>query len=100
MLDELRATLITLKCVRAGLNPWHGREVDLLPATDLHELEASRAQRSTIAALEESRLVLTQQFHDEIARHDPRRSARLRAPFAELTNTGIGTTPISRVSPN
>src|SRR3712207_1272242 len=32
MLDELRNSLITLMCIRAGLNPWHGREVDRLPA--------------------------------------------------------------------
>lgn len=84
MLNDLRTTVTTLKCVRAGLNPHHGREVDLLPAVDLAELEASRATSVTIEALDRGRMLLTRQFLNEIALHDRDRFERLRAPFAEL----------------
>lgn len=42
LLDELRNSLITLTCIRAGLNPWQGRGVDQLPVEDREGLEASR----------------------------------------------------------
>ena len=31
MLDDLRNQIISLACIRHGLNPWHGRDVDRLP---------------------------------------------------------------------
>lgn len=83
MLDELRTTLIALKCVRAGLDPGH-REVDQLPPAELAELETSRAQIVTADALEESRRLLTRQLLAEIALHDSERWERLRAPLEEL----------------
>lgn len=87
MLDELRGTLITLKCARLGLNPWHGREVDRLPAGDLAELAASRAAEVGTAALDASRTLLTRQFLTEVGRHDPRRAERLRPPFEQLARS-------------
>lgn len=84
MLDELRNSLVTLMCVRVGLNPWHGREVDRLPPEDLGTLAASRPQQIDAETLDRSRILMTQQFLDEVARHDPDRSERLQRPFAEL----------------
>jgi len=84
MLDELRNSLITLMCIRAGLNPWHGREVDRLPAENRAALEASRPERIDADALDRARMLLTRQLLDEVARHDRDRFERLRAPFAEL----------------
>lgn len=79
ILDELRNSLIALRCIRAGLNPWQGREVDQLPVEELEGLEASRAPHITAAELEQSRILLTRQLLDEIAEHDPDRFRRLRA---------------------
>lgn len=84
MLDELRGSLIALMCARSELNPWHGRDVDRLPAGDLAALEASRPSHVSPGHLDLSRILLARQFLDEVARHDPERAARLRAPFAEL----------------
>lgn len=55
MIDELRSSLITLMCIRAELNPWHGRGVDRLPPTDLAALVHSRAAGVSGAELESSR---------------------------------------------
>jgi hypothetical protein len=87
MLDELRNGLTTLMCIRAGLNPWHGREVDQLPSEDLSRLETSRAQRIDAETLDRSRILMTRQFLDEVALHDRDRFERLRTPFAELVRT-------------
>lgn len=84
MINDLRTTVATLKCIRTGLNPHHGREVDLLPAADLAQLEAARATSVIPEALDRSRVLLTRQFLDEIALHDRNRFERLREPFAEL----------------
>jgi hypothetical protein len=84
MLDELRNSLITLMCIRAELNPWHGREVDQLPAEDRSRLETSRPQRIDVEALDCGRILMTEQFPEEVAHHDPERFRRLQEPFAEL----------------
>lgn len=84
MLDELRQSLVTLLCARAGLNPWHGREADRLPPGVLAALAASRASDLSPASLERSRLLLTGQLLAEIAHHDQDRFDRLRVPFEEL----------------
>lgn len=84
MLDELRSRLITLQCIRAGLNPWQGRDVDRLPLDDRAALEASRAPQISVDDLERSRVLLSRQFLDEVALHDPERFARLVDPFTEL----------------
>ena len=85
MLDELRTNLVTLMCVRAGLNPWHGREVDRLPAEDLAALERGRPTHVNAEELDATRQHLTRRFLDEIRLHDPQRASRLRAPFEELS---------------
>lgn len=87
MLDKLRNSLATLMCLHAGLNPWHGREVDQLAGEDQAALEASRAPDVNVPMLEASRILMTQQFLDEIAHHDLKRFKRLRRPFDELINT-------------
>ena len=84
MLDELRTSLITLMCIRADVNPWHGRDVDRLPPADLAALVHSRAVGVGGAELELSRQSLTHQFFEEIKLHDPVRAARLESPFEQL----------------
>ena len=84
MTDDLRGQLITLICVRRDLNPWHGREVDRLPAADLQILTESRAREVTVEALEASRIYLTARFLAELEQHDQQRADRLRPAFEEL----------------
>lgn len=86
MLDELRNSLITLMCVRSGLNPGHGREVDQLPAEDRATLDNAHASQVNAETLDASRVLMTQHFLDEIANHDRDRYERLREPFAQLVN--------------
>jgi len=84
MLDELRASLLTLKCARAGLEPFHGRQVDQLPAAELDELHRSHPPAITRVDLDASRCQLTAALLHEIARHDEARADRLRVPFHDL----------------
>ncbi|HEY9293391.1 MAG TPA: nucleotidyltransferase domain-containing protein [Microlunatus sp.] len=77
MLDDLRNQLIMLLCVRFGLNPWQGREVDKLPAPVREALQASRAPQVTGDDLERARILLTTQFLAEVAQHDRDRAAGL-----------------------
>lgn len=42
MIDELRNRVIEVKCSRAGLNSWHGREVDALPHREAPQLAFAR----------------------------------------------------------
>jgi predicted nucleotidyltransferase len=85
MLDDLRDALVVLLCERSGLNPWHGREVDLLPRSELDLLAATRAQSVDLASLDASRVALTGAFLAEIGRHDASRAGRLAAPFRQLS---------------
>lgn len=84
MLDELRGTLLTLKCARAGLQPFHGRQVDQLPAAELDELHRSHPAAIARADLDQSRCQLTAGFLREVARHDAARADRLSVPFNQL----------------
>ncbi|MET0991823.1 MAG: nucleotidyltransferase domain-containing protein [Lacisediminihabitans sp.] len=93
MLDDLRSALITLKCVRAGVNPWHGREVDMLSGRELAELESTRARHLTSESIDTARSALTKCFLNEVLRHDPNRGEQLRRPFSELARTLEGITP-------
>lgn len=90
MLEELRSSLITLKCERIGLNSWHGRGVDQLPAADLDELHRSHPAQITAAALDTCRRYLTTRFLEEVERHDPERATRLTDPFRELGRAIVG----------
>ncbi|MFC3452895.1 nucleotidyltransferase domain-containing protein [Amycolatopsis speibonae] len=78
MLDELRDQIITLLCRRHGLNPWHGREVDRLPAPDLEALRAARATSVDLTELERSRQALLRQYLTAVEHHDAKRAAALR----------------------
>ena len=87
MLDELRDQLVALACIRHGLNPWHGRDVDRLPS-DVHAMLAqSRATEVTPAALGRSHRHLISLFVDEIAHHDPARAAALRGALQTIAET-------------
>ncbi|WP_082569111.1 nucleotidyltransferase domain-containing protein [Microbacterium sp. Root180] len=71
MLDDLRDEIVALQCLRAGLNPWHGRDVDRLAAASLSLLEQSRAPSLNLDELDRSKRALLALFHDEVGRHDP-----------------------------
>ena len=90
MLEELRGALVTLKCERLGLSSWHGKGVDLLPASDLDELHRSHPAHITVAALDTCRRYLTASFLDEVGRHDAERAGRLAVPFRELVRRVVG----------
>lgn len=84
MTDELRNRVIDLKCSRAGLTSWHGREVDALPRPELEQLEATRVSNLTAEELEAALMLLTEHLVHEIARIDSGRAARLEPALAEL----------------
>ncbi len=88
MLDELRSQVITLMCLRNGLNPWHGREVDRLPAPERAALAGSRAGSVSGEALAESQRLLVTLLLDEIERHDVERAASLRTALTAIAGSG------------
>lgn len=85
MLDDLRNQLIALSCVRAGLNPWHGRDADRLDAASLAPLEAARASSLGIDELRRSKDALLALFHDEVERHDAGLASRLAPALAAMS---------------
>ncbi|WP_212743171.1 nucleotidyltransferase domain-containing protein [Microbacterium sp. 2FI] len=86
MLDDLRNQILTLACARYDLNPWHGREIDRLPADELAALAQARPAQVTNEAIEVSLRVSIELLLDEIARHDPARASRLLDPLSSLTS--------------
>lgn len=70
MLDDLRDEIVALQCLRAGVNPWHGRDVDRLDAASLSLLEQARAGSLRPDELERSKRALLALFHDEVRAHD------------------------------
>ncbi|MFB7892171.1 nucleotidyltransferase domain-containing protein [Microbacterium sp. NPDC056044] len=88
MIDDLRNQVIALKCARRGLEAWHGRQVDALPAAELQNLEKTRVARLAVDELEASRIRLTDHLLEEIARIDPQRATRLGPAFAVLRQPG------------
>jgi predicted nucleotidyltransferase len=80
MLDDLRGSILTLQCLHAGLNPWHGREVDRLPAELLARLSAARSREVADAELRRSLAALAAEFLDAVGLHDPSKAERLGAP--------------------
>ncbi len=99
MLDDLRDQVIALKCVRYGLNPWHGRDADSLPLHERTALLASRAERVDREALAEAQGLLVVHLLEEIRQHDAVLADRLRAPFAALAESGAPTR-VRRGSPS
>ncbi|WP_409184515.1 nucleotidyltransferase domain-containing protein [Amycolatopsis sp. VS8301801F10] len=78
MLDDLRNQISTLECLRYGLNPWHGREVDRLPEPVLETLRNGRAASVSLAELERSRQALLQHYLAAVEHHDAERAISLR----------------------
>jgi predicted nucleotidyltransferase len=90
MLDHLREELIALQCVRAGLDPWHGRDVDRLDAASLRRLEDARAASVRLDELDRSRHALLALFQAEVRRHDAALADALAPPFAAMLGEGAG----------
>jgi len=84
MLDDLRNQIIALACIHHRLNPWHGRDVDRLPATEREALRQSRPTEVSAPALRSSKQMLIEQFLAEVARHDPARACALAQPLHTL----------------
>lgn len=84
MLGGLRGQVLALMCARAGLNTWHGREVDRLPADDLARLESTLIAQLVAGDLDRARIALTRLLLDEVAMTDAGRARRLEPAFAEL----------------
>jgi predicted nucleotidyltransferase len=81
MLDDLRNGVLTLRCLHAGLNPWHGREVDRLPVDILERMAAARAREVSDAELRRSLAALGGEFLDAVDLHDSARRDRLAGPL-------------------
>lgn len=81
MLDELRSAVLTLRCLGAGLNPWHGREVDLLPPDVLERLDRARARDIEPGELRRSLAAHVREFLAAAAEHDPERARLLDDPL-------------------
>lgn len=86
MLDDLRAQILALACIRHGLNPWHGRDVDRLPTRELAALETTRAGDLDADALATSMRRSIELFLAEIERHDRSRARRLTGPLTALAS--------------
>lgn len=84
MLDGLRGQVLALMCVRVGLNAWHGREIDRLPAHDLARLEATLIGRLAVDDLDRARIALTRMLLDEVKTTDPDRARRLQPAIDTL----------------
>jgi hypothetical protein len=84
MLDDLRNQIIALACIRHGLNPWHGRDVDRLPPAEKEALLRSRSPEVSAATLQSSKRMLIEQFLAEVAQHDPARARALAQPLHTL----------------
>ena len=84
MLDGLRSQVLALKCARVGLNAWHGREIDRLPADDLAGLEATLTAQLLAADLDRARIALTRLLLEEVTKSDPDRARRLQPAFDTL----------------
>jgi hypothetical protein len=87
MLDDLRNQIVALSCLRHGLNPWHGRDVDRLPQNEQLALQSSRATDLTLAELGRSKQTLIEQFRAEVELHDPIRARPLKEPLKILGRT-------------
>ncbi|GAA1019615.1 MULTISPECIES: nucleotidyltransferase domain-containing protein [Amycolatopsis] len=92
MLDDLRTQIIALECLRHGLNPWHGREVDQLPAPVLETLQDGRAVSVGLDELERSRQVLLQHYLAVVEHHDAERAVALRRALDPAQRGAGGTT--------
>ena len=84
MLDDLRNQIIALACIRHGLNPWHGRDVDRLPAAEKDALLRSRSAEVSSPTLQSAKQILIEQFLAEVAQHDPARARALAQPLRVL----------------
>ncbi|MFD2468536.1 nucleotidyltransferase domain-containing protein [Amycolatopsis silviterrae] len=92
MLDDLRDQIIALECLRYGVNPWHGREVDRLPAAVLETLADGRATSVSSAELERSRLALLRHYLAAVEHHDAERAVTLRRALDPSQRGAGGTT--------
>ncbi|GAB2853406.1 nucleotidyltransferase domain-containing protein [Microbacterium insulae] len=84
MLDGLRSQVLALMCARAGLNAWHGREIDRLPTDDLDRLEATLIGELVADDLDRARTALTRLLLDEVTKTDSDRARRLQPAFDAL----------------
>jgi hypothetical protein len=84
MLDDLRKQIVTLACLRHDLNPWHGRDADLLPQDEQQVLQSSRATDISWAELGRSKEALIELFRAEVGFHDPSRARSLAGPLKIL----------------
>lgn len=84
MLDGIRDQIVMLACSRQGLDPHHGRDVDLLAARELEALGAARATRLDADELHRSKTAMINLLHAEVAQHDPTLAQRLIRPLTIL----------------
>ena len=84
MVDDLRNQILALACARHGLNAWHGREIDRLPADELAAISRARPTEVTREAIAASLHISIELFLTELTRHDPSRAERLLEPLGSL----------------
>lgn len=87
MLDGVREQLVSLACLRHGLNPHQGRGVDGLPAAELDVLARVRAAAIGPDALHEAHDAAVHAIGAEAARHDVALAGRLAPVFDHLRRT-------------
>lgn len=84
MVDDLRNQILALACARHGLNAWHGREIDRLPADELAAMARARPTEVTREAIAASLHISIELFLTEITRHDASRAERLLERLGSL----------------
>ncbi|WP_277211236.1 nucleotidyltransferase domain-containing protein [Isoptericola croceus] len=89
MLDGIRDQIVMLACERYGLDPHHGRDVDLLPAGELTALGAARATTLDPAELHRSKAAMITLLRAEVVRHDATLAQRLAPPLSIIGAASI-----------
>ncbi|MBZ2196550.1 nucleotidyltransferase domain-containing protein [Occultella gossypii] len=87
MLDGIRERLISLACLRHGLNPHQGRGADRLPACELDALAATRPCAVEPEELRRAHTASLAALAEEAARHDEGLADRLAPALQPLALT-------------
>ncbi|TDE93909.1 nucleotidyltransferase domain-containing protein [Occultella glacieicola] len=84
MLDGLRERLVSLACLRHGLNPHQGRGVDQLPTAELDALTATRPSAVEQQELRRAHNAALAALAAEATRHDRAHAERLAPALRAL----------------
>lgn len=101
MLAGIRDQIITLACIRHGLNPYQGRGVDRLPAGYLDLLQQARPTSFTTEEFAHAHEHAVSLLLEEITQHQPALAQKLIEPASHLAKFPVsGCQTLGAVEPN